>query len=215
MNPGKRVCWWIVAEILRFSANGSLPALISGRGVRLISSATVKRKGKERGGGIQTFVAQLVLMTFHMQHPGSAANITNAPYQLGDRTPCETRWRRRGGWGWMERLEDSNQTCCDINTAHGGNLVGKIRYDYGEREQRDGSSQSNQRLFEAISRWINTLKFFTLIVCFHTKEARRLKYIQISGKFQIWGSGACRELFFPSFFRKILSNWVNFSAWFP
>lgn len=49
-------------------------------------------------------------------------------------------------------FEDSNQTCCDINTAHSSNLVGKIRYDYIECEQRDGRSQSNQRLFEAISR---------------------------------------------------------------
>lgn len=60
-----------------------------------------------------------------------------------------------GGWWWGEMkrgFEDSNQTCCDINTAQSGNLVGKIRYDYRECEQRDCCSQSNQRLFEAISR---------------------------------------------------------------
>lgn len=43
----------------------------------------------------------------------------------------------------------SNQTCCDINTAHGGNLALKIRYDYRESELRGCCSQSNQRLFEA------------------------------------------------------------------
>lgn len=36
-----------------------------------------------------------------------------------------------GGAGEMKRgFEDSNQSCCDINTAQSGNLVGKIRYDY-------------------------------------------------------------------------------------
>lgn len=63
---------------------------------------------------------------------------------------------------WKEGFEDSNQTCCDINTAHSSNLVGKIRYDYRESEQRDCCSQSNQRLFEAISRRINTVEFLTL-----------------------------------------------------
>lgn len=58
------------------SVHRSLPVLISGRGVRLISSATVKGRGRKEGG-IQTFGVQLVLMTFHMQHSGSAANITN------------------------------------------------------------------------------------------------------------------------------------------
>lgn len=42
------------------------------------------------------------------------------------------RRRERGGGS-----EDSNQTCCDINTAQSGNLVGKIRCDYGECEWRD------------------------------------------------------------------------------
>lgn len=59
------------------SMHRSLPVLISGRGVRLISSATVKGRGEEEErGGVQTFGGQLVLMTFRMQHPGSAANIT-------------------------------------------------------------------------------------------------------------------------------------------
>lgn len=44
----------IVAEAsfpFYLSAHRSLPALISGRGVRLISSATVKGRGEERGEG--------------------------------------------------------------------------------------------------------------------------------------------------------------------
>lgn len=67
-----------------------------------------------------------------------------------------------GEIGLKRGLEDSNQTCCDINTALSGNLVRKIRYDYRECEQRDCFSQSNQQLFEAISRWINKVKFLTL-----------------------------------------------------
>lgn len=77
----------------------------------------------------------------------------------------EVREREGGREGWREMkrgFEDSNQTCCDINTVQSGNLVRKIRYDYRECEQRDCSSQSNQRLFEAISRWINIMKFLTL-----------------------------------------------------
>lgn len=37
------------------SVQRSLPVLVSGRGVRLISSATVKGRGQDRGEGVQTF----------------------------------------------------------------------------------------------------------------------------------------------------------------
>lgn len=121
--------------------------------MRLISSATVKGRGGKREG-IQTFGVQLVLTTFHMQHTGSAANIRTSLISI--RIGSHARpggWGRCGGrWEMKRGFEDSNQTCCDINMAHSSNLVGKIRYDYRECEQRDWCSQSNQRLFEAISR---------------------------------------------------------------
>lgn len=105
-----------------------------------------------------------MLTTFHMQHTGSAANIRTSLISI--RIGSHARpggWGRCGGrWEMKRGFEDSNQTCCDINMAHSSNLVGKIRYDYRECEQRDWCSQSNQRLFEAISRWINTVKFLTL-----------------------------------------------------
>lgn len=46
--------------------------------MRLISSATVKGRGEEEERrGTDIWGGQLVLMTFRMQHPGRAANITN------------------------------------------------------------------------------------------------------------------------------------------
>lgn len=66
--------------------------------MRLISSATVKKEGgRKEGRGVQTLVAQLVLMTFHMQHPGSAANITNAPSQLGSDAMRDEEVEAAGG----------------------------------------------------------------------------------------------------------------------
>lgn len=132
------------------SVHRSLPVWVSGRGVRLISSATVKGRGEEREEGYKHLGIQLVLMTFHMQHPGSAANISNCFISI--RIGRHARQGGGGSWEMKRGFEDSNQTCCDINTAQSGNLVGKIRYDYRECEQRDCCSQSNQRLFEAISR---------------------------------------------------------------
>lgn len=51
-----------------------------------------------------------------------------------------------GGGEEMRRgFEDSNQTCCDINTAQSGNLVGKIRYDYrGSASGETVAAKSNQ-----------------------------------------------------------------------
>ncbi len=65
--------------------------------MRLISSATVKGKGEERGEEYKHLGVQLVLMTFHMQHPGSAANITKrfVSIRIG-------RHARQGGGGEEE-----------------------------------------------------------------------------------------------------------------
>lgn len=129
----------------------SLPVQVSGRGVRLISSATVKGRGRKEEG-YKHLGIQLVLMTFHMQHPGSAVNITNCFISIRIGRHARQGGGREGVRRMKRGFEDSNQTCCDINTAQSGNLVGKIRYDYRECEQRDRCSQSNQQLFEAISR---------------------------------------------------------------
>lgn len=76
----------------------SLPVSVSGRGVRLISSATVKGSGRKEGRGTNIWGFKLVLMTFHMQHPGSAANIANCfiSIRIG-------RHARRGGGGGVGR----------------------------------------------------------------------------------------------------------------
>lgn len=82
-----------------------LPVLVSGRGVRLISSATVKGKGRKRGGEkgvggvVQTFGVRLVLLTFqHATTKAAPQNITTASSQLGS-----DAMRDKEGGGGMKR----------------------------------------------------------------------------------------------------------------
>lgn len=113
------------------SEHRSLPDSVSGRGVRLISSATVKGEGGgETGGGYKHLV--LNECSWH------STCINQVAPQTRERSFVSIRGGRHArlaGSALKRDFEDSNQTCWDTNTAASSNLVRKIRYDYRERAE--------------------------------------------------------------------------------
>lgn len=118
-------------------------------------------------------------MTSRMQHPGRAANITKGFISLRIGRHASRRGGVVGGWGGVLKrgLEDSNQTCCDINKAPSGNLVRKIRYDY--RESASGENVAAKAIsdcskpFQGESTEWSSWLWQEMQSLFSYKEARR------------------------------------------
>ncbi len=96
----------------------------------------------------------------------------------------EGRKRMKGGF------EDSNQTCCDINTAQSGNLVGKIRYDYRARAERllQPKQSATVRSHFKVNQHSEVLDFGEMWSLFSYKEARGRNTFNIKNMFGTWGS---------------------------
>lgn len=92
-------------------------------------------------------------------------------------------------------FEDSNHTCCDINTAQSGNLVGKIRYDYGVRAERllQPKQSATVRSHFKVNQHSEVVDFGERCgVCFHTKRQEGGIHLNIRNK---GGGGVQRCVF--------------------